>query len=264
MDIQYAYSSNLQFKTTGKTPLKKPQVLAMAYTDDQVTQEASNDGFYELPYSSLEVDLIGKLFGSSATTMKGADATKNAFLSAAPQMDILHLAIHGIGDTLSPVHSHLIFNHGTSEEDSRLFAHALYNLPPNHWRLVVLSACETGVGKSLEGEGTFSIARGFAYAGAPSLVMSLWNVNDQATARIMDRFYRHLRKGRSASKALQQAKIDFLDEQNPETFRPFFWAGLVATGDESALIKPDRTWYYFLTFTLALIFLYLFLHRKGN
>jgi CHAT domain-containing protein len=262
-EIQYAYSSNLLFKQPARDALRAPEVLAMAYSNGQEdTDVTSRQGFREIPFSAREIDAIRTRFKrANVYDLKGIEATKEAFLSLAPQYDIIHLAVHGVGDTISSLNSHLIFKSVSDSEDSRLFAYELYNIPSPNWRMVVLSACETGVGKAYKGEGIFSIARGFAYAGAPTEVMSLWKANDQTTEWMMDYFYHHLNRGVTVSKALQLAQIDFLRQVDPQLTRPYFWAGFVVMGDVTPVVSDSLPWYYYVISLLLLIAIYLIIRR---
>jgi CHAT domain-containing protein len=97
--------------------------------------------------------------------------------------------------------------------------------------LVVLSACRTGIGKEVRGEGLVGLTRGFMYAGASRVVSSLWKVDDEATAELMKSFYRHmLKEGRPAAAALRMAKSE-LRQARAEWRAPYFWAGFVLQGD---------------------------------
>src|SRR5262249_13805085 len=97
-------------------------------------------------------------------------------------------------------------------------------------RLVVLSGCETAMGKQIRGEGLIGLTRGFMYAGATRVVASLWNVRDEATAELMKRFYSGmLREGKPASAALQAAQISMLKDSNWKS--PYYWAGFVIQGE---------------------------------
>src|SRR5438094_7936351 len=96
--------------------------------------------------------------------------------------------------------------------------------------LVTLSACETALGQNVTGEGIIGLTRAFFYAGARSVVASLWDVEDDATSRFMQRFYRNIRQGQPIDVALQHAKIDFL-RAGGTTGNPFFWASFVVSGN---------------------------------
>jgi CHAT domain-containing protein len=123
----------------------------------------------------------------------------------------------------------------SSDPDAALLTAAeLYNLNINA-DLVVLSACETGVGELLRGEGVISLARAFAYAGAKSIVASLWSVNDQSTMQIMENFYVELKAGKPKNIALANAKRNYLTQNPGIQAHPFFWAAFIGLGDMTAL-----------------------------
>jgi CHAT domain-containing protein len=96
--------------------------------------------------------------------------------------------------------------------------------------LVTLSACSTGLGKVLAGEGVVGLARTFLYAGADSVVVSLWNVNDNATAELMKDFYTNLNRGMSKEESLRQAKLKMLHGRQFEWTHPYSWAPFVLVG----------------------------------
>jgi CHAT domain-containing protein len=101
------------------------------------------------------------------------------------------------------------------------------NLPAD---LVVLSACQTGLGKEIRGEGIVGLTRGFMYAGSPRLVVSLWNVNDAATAKLMTKLYQGmLQKGLTPAVALRQAQLEMLKQ--PEYQAPYYWGAFVLQGE---------------------------------
>jgi CHAT domain-containing protein len=97
--------------------------------------------------------------------------------------------------------------------------------------LVTLSACRTGLGKLLNGEGMVGLTRAFFYAGAKSVVVSLWNVNDIATASLMKSFYKHLQQGKSKEVALQLAKLELLKGAQRAWRHPYYWAAFVLVGE---------------------------------
>jgi CHAT domain-containing protein len=112
------------------------------------------------------------------------------------------------------------------EEDGILQMNEIFNLDLNA-DLVVLSACQSGLGKLVRGEGIIGLTRAFMYAGASSVVVSLWNVRDVSTAEFMNRFYRHLREGKSQPEALRQAKLDMIRSERPVYRFPYFWSPFV-------------------------------------
>jgi CHAT domain-containing protein len=114
-------------------------------------------------------------------------------------------------------------------EDGFLQLHEIYNLNLAA-DLVVLSACETGLGKKVAGEGVVGLTRGFMYAGSPRVVVSLWNVNDFATAELMQRFYRGMLMDKlPASKALHRAQLSMSNDSRWSA--PYYWAGFVLYGE---------------------------------
>lgn len=153
------------------------------------------------------------------------------FASLASGFRILHLATHGVADERVGDYSYLAF---ASEADSianeLLYVRDLYNLQLNA-DMVVLSACQTALGRLQRGEGIISLARAFAYAGARSIVTTLWSVEDASTKTLMLAFYRHLQAGMPKDQALQQAKLEWIANAGYFKAHPYCWAGLIVIGD---------------------------------
>ena len=148
------------------------------------------------------------------------------------QYRYVHFATHGYLDTerpgLSAIVLSLVDRQGNAQ-DGFLRAHDIYNLNLRA-DLVVLSACQTGLGKDIKGEGLVGLTQGFMYAGARRVVVSLWNVNDQATAELMQRFYRGmLRENLTPAAALRKAQTELA--QQPQWRSPYYWAAFVLQGD---------------------------------
>ncbi|HUE81634.1 MAG TPA: CHAT domain-containing tetratricopeptide repeat protein [Pyrinomonadaceae bacterium] len=144
----------------------------------------------------------------------------------------VHFATHGYLDSerpdLSAVVLSLVDERGKAQ-DGFLRAHEIYNLDLPA-ELVVLSACETGLGKEIKGEGLVGLTRGFMYAGARRVVVSLWNVNDKATAELMQRFYRRMLKdGQTPAASLRAAQIEMWQQKQWQS--PYFWAPFVLQGE---------------------------------
>ena len=112
-----------------------------------------------------------------------------------------------------------------------LYNRDLYNLTLNA-EMVVLSACETGIGELQKGEGIISLARGFSYAGAKSIITTLWSINDEKSKELMLSFYSNLKEGQTKDAALRQAKLDFIHKYSHRA-HPFFWAAFIPIGDMS-------------------------------
>ncbi len=145
---------------------------------------------------------------------------------------ILHFATHGILDISKPADSGLVlslFDEKGNEKSGFLSLDKVYNLNISS-ELVVLSACQTALGKDIRGEGLIGLSRGFLYAGSSRIIASLWKVDDFATAEFMKHFYRfHLEKNLPASSALQKAKLEMM--KIPRYKSPFYWSGFAILGD---------------------------------
>jgi len=168
---------------------------------------------------------------------------KTNFISHAQDYDLIHLGVHGIGDPEVIDNSRLIFRED-SLGSGELYGYEVYNLEIDA-RLVVLSACETGLGKRQTGEGIFSIARAFSYTGCPSVVMSFWRAADTFTASIMDEFYERLHDGKSIGSSLRASKLKFLKESDELSAHPANWAAFVLNGQDQSFIRqstPLATW----------------------
>ncbi|MCB0795057.1 MAG: CHAT domain-containing protein [Flavobacteriales bacterium] len=180
----------------------------------------------------------------AAASMLGHEATEKNFRDRAAEHGIIHLGTHAEWNNKAPLYSRLFFSplngSGNDADDGYLHAYELYELELNA-ELAVLSACETGAGDERGPEGVQSLAYGFAFAGCPSLITTLWPVDEQVSNALLARFYRYLGEGMPKNRALRQAKLDHLKEAADELRAPFYWAGLVLTGDTSP-VELDRSW----------------------
>jgi len=176
----------------------------------------------ELSYSVLEADAIKKLFTSKM--LMHAEANSETFSSEIDNYSILHISTHALGGTFNEEASILFFDRALNVEE-------LYGL---HFfaELVVLSACDTGIGKVIKGEGALSLARAFQYAGAGNVLFSLWQVNDKTTAELMTYYYENLKKTQSRDFALHSASLDYLQNKNIDNSRksPYYWGAFVYYG----------------------------------
>ncbi len=190
--------------------------------------------FHALPYSEQEVKTIMAEFrerGEKSTGFFRSQATKEKFLANAASSSILHIATHGYVNERRPEISALLFypsGKASSPEDAVLYAGETYNLRLNA-DLVVLSSCESGIGRLVRGEGLLAMTRGFFYAGARNLLFSLWKVSDRNADELMSGFYRNVLAGTSYPAALRRAKLDLI--RNSATAFPLKWAGFVMMGE---------------------------------
>jgi CHAT domain-containing protein len=211
----------------------------------------------ELPGALRELDFLKWEFEGSF--LANNYATETAFKEAALDYSILHFAVHGLVDTKNPEFSGLALSEdGSKKEDNVLYTYEIKQLGLNA-DLVVLSACETGIGKYQLGEGILSIGRDFMYAGVPSMVTTLWSLNDYSSSIIVEQFYRNLGAGMEKDEALRQAKLFYLDNYNGLSTHPALWACFIQIGDYSSIPvhKSYRIWY--IGFASAIGFLILVL-----
>src|SRR6266542_1582247 len=191
-------------------------------------------GFTRLAFSRQEAESIIALTPGGAG-LKATDFSASRALAMSRQLSeyrILHFATHGLLNSERPELSGLVFSLIDREgkpQDGFLRLHEIYNLQLNA-DLIVLSACETGLGKEIKGEGLIGLTRGFMYSGAPRVVASLWNVDDLATAELMKLFYQGILKdGLPAGAALRAAQLELSRQKRWAS--PYFWAGFVLHGE---------------------------------
>ncbi|MCB0629816.1 MAG: CHAT domain-containing protein [Lewinella sp.] len=244
--ISYAYSVALLARALQLPALKGRQnCLALAPTFEEYDQPALDP----LAYNAAEVDGLKKLIG--AKTLKGKAAGLDAFWKMAPKYRILHLATHGIDNINRGDYSFLAFSKMDHQSEGRLFVADLYQREI-HADLVVMSACESGVGRYQEGEGVISLGRGFVTAGARSVVSTFWSVNDAKSVDFMLGFYRQLQQGAAKDAALRSVQQQYISEATQEDAHPFYWAAYFPVGDMSPLkVGPDWSRWWWLAILVA-------------
>lgn len=213
-----------------------------------------------LKYSVEEANAIKETFPTKLL-MREKALVENVFPKDAFENDItndytiLHFSTHARGGSFTtPAELQFI--------DQAITVQDLYslNLSPD---LVVLSACETGVGQIMTGEGTLSLARGFQYAGAQNLLFSLWKVNDKATAQLMGDFYKNLKDTSSKTISLQQAQQTYLNDKTIANVKksPYYWGAFVYYGTpEKAL--TSNSWIWILGIVIFGLFLMLIVYKR--
>ncbi|HKI05854.1 MAG TPA: CHAT domain-containing protein [Thermoanaerobaculia bacterium] len=203
-------------------------------TDPQV-QTALRRGLrlVPLPATRGEVEAIASLFPGGRSLL-GRDATEESIKSLAPQARRLHFACHGLLDERFPLNSALALSIPEHPEEGRdnglLQAWEIFEDLRLDADLVTLSACDSALGKEMGGEGLVGLVRAFQFAGARSVLASLWGVSDTSTARFMQRFYGYLRSGKSKDQALRAAQIDQIRGKSGSS-HPFYWAAFQLAGD---------------------------------
>ena len=208
---------------------------------ERVKAEYRDQELLPLPEAEMEAKVLQKLYGkASAAVFTGEAASEGRWKQESGKYNVLHLATHGILNSSSPLYSHLVLAHPASEtgEDGLLEAWEIMqsNLSAD---LVVLSACETALGRIGAGEGMIGLSWAFFAAGARATVVSQWKVESESTAELMLAFHRNLRKGIAGNEALRLAAAGLA--KNPRYRHPFYWAGFVLIGDAS-VGAPVEKW----------------------
>ncbi|MEM7372093.1 MAG: CHAT domain-containing tetratricopeptide repeat protein [Bacteroidota bacterium] len=216
----------------------------------QRQEPASLSLFHELTESEDEITFIHKIFGGKMYPHEGKPALLGRFIEEAPSYRLIHLATHGVFDTLNSRYSYLAFRPVKDGIDNeRLYFADLYNLNLIA-EMVVLSACVTQLGHWLPGEGVMSLAQAFQFAGAKSVVATLWSVNDDANSELMKHYYIQLAKGKNKAESLRLAKLEL--KKKFDYNYPFYWAAPIVIGDSSPIqVKKDEQSYLYV---IVLIF----------
>jgi CHAT domain-containing protein len=270
-NMVYSYSATLHFDYFKNKKHNNGNILAFApeYLDTKDLDlnksayrrgQLSRDILRPLPGAREEAINISKYHNSKVYI--GKEATETTFKRQVEQYDILHLAMHTIMNDSIPMFSKLVFSSSNdSVDDGYLNTQEIYNLKLNA-RLAVLSACNTGSGQMRTGEGVMSMARAFLYAGCPSIVMTLWEVEDKSSANLMLNFYRYLFKGYSKPEALQKAKLEHLKNADPLKAHPYYWMGYIVVGDPSPIKFHNEVVIGLLIFGILLV-VFIFIGRKA-
>ncbi|MEJ2628599.1 MAG: CHAT domain-containing protein, partial [bacterium] len=197
---------------------KQKSVLAFGNPD-------LGDEQYNLPFAEKEVLSLQRNY-NNVTYFLGKQATEQAVKKSVSQKDIIHFSCHATFEPESPLFSSLLLR-GEKGGISRLEAREIFGLKLNA-ELVMLSACKTGLAFVSEGDEIIGMTRSFIYAGTPTIISTLWSVDDLATAVAVKRFYRYLASGYSKAKALQKAQLIVKDMVNAH---PAAWASFQLTGE---------------------------------
>lgn len=211
-----------------------------------------------IPGTRTELEQIQARFKGDFYTQAAANERNFKQQLKHKNYSVVHLAMHGVVDYNHPAYSALLFTENLdSLEDNLLYAYETQHLNGSHANLVVLSACKTGYGRYAQGEGIISLGRSFMYAGIPSVVMTLWELNDETSVEVIQSFYTGLANGLTKDQAMQQAKIQYLQQNKGFTAHPFFWASLICIGDQQAIPLSQKSafgWFWLVLGAFALLF----------
>jgi CHAT domain-containing protein/Tfp pilus assembly protein PilF len=260
--ISYAVSATMLFSDFGnKSKDIQRKLLAYAPSYDNIknvdinnllNKRSERNYLLPIPGVQKEVENISKIFRSSV--FEGEKATEANFKADAGDYGVLHLAMHTIINDENPLYSKLVFfQNNDKDNDGLLNTYELFNMELNA-ELAVLSACNTGNGILLKGEGIMSLARGFFYAGVPSIVMTLWSVEDYSGVELMTSFYSALAEGKTKDEALQYAKLNYLRSTDQLKAHPHFWAAYVSIGDTMPIHISRHSNYFWMYFIISVVF----------
>ncbi len=241
-NISYVYS--LSFLNFNNSVKREQEINFTGYAPVTFTNNLS-----PLKYSKNELTEINKIL--KGEPFFDEEATKEHFLKTSSKSKIIHLATHAKSS----------YNPSIFFRKDSIQLHELYTYK-NNADLVVLSACETSLGEIKEGEGVLSLARGFFYSGANSVISSLWNVNDSSTSFLMEKFYANLNKGQSKVLALNNAKRSYLQTHTLSEKSPYYWASFILIGDTTETFS-NHYFYYIVPTILVLLLILFFLKKRG-
>ncbi|MCI0443771.1 CHAT domain-containing protein [bacterium] len=244
--VAYAPSATI-WVTLQKKPKQRNLKALIAFADpvlasgpsraDEKLQNARLDNLVRLQYTREEVERIASLYPEHLREIYVANEANEAKFrnEEISQYEVVHFATHALIDEEVPRRSGIVLTPETNNEsDGILQMHEIWNLNLNT-RLVVLSACDTGLGKLVSGEGIVSMMRSFFYAGTKNVVVSLWNVDDNSTADLMKDFYVHMKSGRDPAESLRQAKLNMIQKAKSGSSyaafeQPYYWAPFILVG----------------------------------
>ncbi|WP_299219927.1 CHAT domain-containing protein [uncultured Aquimarina sp.] len=240
-DISYAYSISF---------LEQNKQLKRSYRKDFLGfAPIRYNVLSTLPNSTKEINTIAEKFDSDILLEE--NASKENLINSLSDYKIIHLSTHAnANDSITP---------WIATNTKNITIHDIHSTK-NNAELVTLSACNTSIGKLQKGEGVMSLARGFFNTGANSVVSTLWKADDQSTQEIITDFYTYLKKGKSKSEALRQAKLTYLKNHSLSEVSPYYWSSLVLIGDPNPMYSSINIW--FLVFGILISSLIIFLIYK--
>lgn len=246
--ISFAYSATILMHETKTSQKTKSSFIGFFPIFENNHRNLSVLNFTLQEAESIKKDVNG-------TILLKSNASKNTFEKLASNYSIIHLSTHATsGDYFTPP--------AIEFYDETLYLPEIYgyNLQTD---LLVLSACETGLGTLRKGEGAMSLARGFSYAGVKNLIVSLWQVNDKSTEKIMSGFYGKYSENRNKAEALRLSKLAYLNDENIASSKksPYYWASFVYIG-ETELADNNTFNFGWLLIMAAVLIVWYFLYKK--
>jgi CHAT domain-containing protein len=266
--VNYNYSAGLFLQHSAhQKSSKNGQILALAPNYKQKTtpewrnpeEQKIRSALEELPGATNELRFLEAAFKGSFLYNKFA--SEEQFKQEASKYSILHLAVHGLVNRKRPeLSGFVLFEDNSKKEDNIFYSYEIKHLNLNT-DLVVLSACETGIGQYQSGEGVLSIGRDFMAAGVPSMLSTLWNLNDHSGSIIIEQFYNNLAQGMEKDEAIRQAKLYYLEHYKGIIAHPALWACFVQFGDYNSIpiSTGNNNWLFISLASLLAVFIIVFL-----
>jgi CHAT domain-containing protein len=248
--MSYTYSTQILLKQQKFMSKPAPAFLGLAPVH-------FNNGLNQVSLSGSGESLTSITSNfSGSKILLNEQASKGNFLANAGNYKMVHLYTHATADSVQPPIIYFC--------DSVLLLSELQFLHQSVTELVTLSACKTAAGINAKGEGVFSFARGFAAAGVPSTLSTLWNVDDKATYRFNELFYQFISTGLAKDVAIQKAKLQLIKE-NPEYALPYFWAANILIGNNKAMsLSTSASFFYWVGGILLFVFLVVFFAAQNR
>lgn len=256
ISVHYSFSLLMQgLSNNSYQSLNKEGILAFAPFSEWGNDTKGGSNLF-LPFSGQEIDQPG------ASKFFAAGATKERFMKEYRDFGIIHLATHASLGNDSSTNWIQFYPGNQAYLPARMYVHEVYNLHLAKNGLVILSACESGAGLTMGGEGLLSLSRAFMYAGAGGIISTLYKTDDLVTAFLMKRLYVHMNEGMAPAEALHQSKIDLLetDELNPRLKTPNYWSNFVYVGKIS--VNRGKNYYWVLWLILPLFIAGYFYRKK--
>jgi CHAT domain-containing protein len=242
---RYGYSATILSPPNSTLPAQSLQPAIAAFAP--FAEKSINTNHPVLAFSNDELGSISKKV--DGLYLKNQNASRSNFLINMSQYAVLHLSTHAFSSS-TETKPNVVF------ADTALYLSELYSLDISA-NLVVLSACQTNIGQLSPGEGVMSLGRGFTYAGAKSLVSSLWNVNAMSTSNVLSKFYDAILNKVPKYEALHLAKKAYLEDESIPAYErsPYYWAGLVYYGDDQGVVlnQSKSNWFYGVTSIVLLL-----------
>lgn len=231
-DYALGYANSSTLLSSDYNPKIKPDRNLLAYSYNQKSSDPSSqtarNNVAKLPGTARELEILEEIIDGDYHY--GQSSSESNFKNNSADYKILHLALHGSLNNEKPNNSSLLFSNTDRGEDGSLHIFELYNLQLGA-ELAVLSACDTGSGRIVNGEGILSLGRAFKYAGVNSLLLSRTRISDPVTPEIMTAFYNHLKEGKSKTQSLRLAKLEFLENTDNIFSSPHYWSNYFILGN---------------------------------